>query len=162
MFICHRGPDTQLSFVRDMLSHEFRDRSVYVDTWALQPGEPDWPTLSRNLSDASIVLVVLSPRFQESAWCLEELCAAIKQGRLDKTTGAEWKTLRVVCFGKDSAKVDEDQMASALVELKDSAKQTPQLQTIASLGDAAILQRWRSALQKAGAVVHWQFDGSGR
>ena len=152
MYICHRGPDTKDNFVSDMVKHELQGRSVYADRWGLQPGEPDWPTLLSNLKNARIVLVVLSPRFQESAWCLEELCAAIDQGRLGKMT------LRVVCFGKGTAKVDEDRMALALAKLKSAAE----LQDIASLGDAAILQRWRSALQKAGGRVSWPFDGSGR
>ena len=152
VFICHRGPDTKDNFVSDMVKHELQGRSLYADKWGLQPGEPNWPTLLSNLRSARIVLVVLSPRFQESAWCLEELCAATEQGRLDE------KTLRVVWFGKGTAKVDEDQMALALVELKGAA----QLQDIASLGDAAILQRWRSALQKAAETVAWPFDEGGR
>ena len=152
VFICHRGPDTKLNFVSDLLKHELQGRSVYADKWGLQPGEPNWPTLLNNVRKAGIVLVVLSPRFQESAWCLEELCAAIDQGRLDKLT------LRVVCFGRSTDKIFESQLAMALVELKGA----PQLEEISSMGDAAILQRWRSALQKAKGIVSKQFDESSR
>ena len=121
----------------------------YADKWGLQPGEPNWPTLLSNLRSARIVLVVLSPRFQESAWSLKELCAATEQGRHRNGT------LRVVCFGKGTDKIVASQLATALLELKGAAH----LQKLASLGDAAILQRWRSALQKAGGVVSWLFQG---
>ncbi len=74
VFVSHRGPDTKWNFAEDM-KVELPDRNVFVDKSDLHPGPngTGWDSILYALTTARVVLVVLSDRFQESAYCMEEL-----------------------------------------------------------------------------------------
>ena len=77
VFICHRGPDGK----RDIVGHikerlERANLIVFVDYELRKGGVHSWPEILATLRGARRVLVLLSPRFEESPWCLEEARAA--------------------------------------------------------------------------------------
>lgn len=73
MFISHRGPDTKLGLVGNMLSRLQRcGLHVFMDA-DLEPGDVAWDTIQAKLRGARTVLLVLSPKFQTSWWCVNRL-----------------------------------------------------------------------------------------
>lgn len=74
VFISHRGPDTKQNFV-DVL-HRFlslQNLKAFVDFGELEIGERTWPAIENAIQNAEICVVVLSPKYAESDWCLKEL-----------------------------------------------------------------------------------------
>ena len=93
--------------------------------------------------------MVLSPGFQDSAWCLEELRLtwhyAAQQSQPDRH-------LKVVFAGVKPGAVDETALAAALCELRQQGHMWP------GVTDAAALADWRKALRSVGAVTGWLYN----
>ena len=76
-FVSHRGFDTKWSFVEGLAKYELAGRRVFVEYCGLDKVEETWSRSTAALLQARLVVLVLSPRFQESAWCMEELRVAM-------------------------------------------------------------------------------------
>eukprot|EP00253_Pinus_taeda_P035027 PITA_35027 len=81
VFINHRGPDTKATFAsplyRRLLSHGFR---AFLDEQELEAGI-DFPSqIVHVIGAASVHVAVFSPRYTESAWCLNELLLMRESG----------------------------------------------------------------------------------
>ena len=73
MFISHRGPDTKLGLVGHLFSRLERTHlDVFMDA-DLKPGDVAWDTIQAKLRGARTVLLVLSPKFQNSWWCVNTM-----------------------------------------------------------------------------------------
>ena len=73
VFISHRGPDTKRSLVSH-IEHKLRRFNLDVFTdYSMEKGVKSWQTVLEKLRGAHRVLLVLSPGFEDSCWCLEEL-----------------------------------------------------------------------------------------
>jgi len=74
VFISHRGPDVK----KTLASLIYRDLtkcglSVFLDKDELRTGDYISPAISTAIHAASIHIVIFSPGYAESTWCLEEL-----------------------------------------------------------------------------------------
>ena len=114
-------------------------------------GEP-WPHVLATLRGARGVLLLLTPGFEESPWCLEEARAVA--ARLDEARGnsaAQDATLPVF-IGRE-ASWDEEKLLAAFVEFwagpehSDFAQQRAEEPELA----AGLVERWREVLR---SVAH--------
>ena len=72
VFICHRGPEVKRSLVGHIKgSLQRANLTVFVD-YELREGVMSWPHILATLRGARRVLILLTPAFEESPWCLEE------------------------------------------------------------------------------------------
>ncbi|GLJ08045.1 hypothetical protein SUGI_0080290 [Cryptomeria japonica] len=74
VFISHRGEDTKQN-IASHLYHNLQQRgyTVFLDKNSIRGGEPITKSIRRAIRSASVHVVIFSPRFAESAWCLDEL-----------------------------------------------------------------------------------------
>lgn len=81
VFINHRGPDVKHTFASHLYhclcAHGLR---VFLDTEELQKGESITDQLERAIQRSSVHVVILSQRYAESAWCLDELSLMLQSG----------------------------------------------------------------------------------
>jgi hypothetical protein len=78
VFISHRGPDVKTGFVSHLVNRLHGSNvSTFVD-YELRPGSPAWPQIQACLRAARVQLVIISPDFAGSWWCLEELRIAMQ------------------------------------------------------------------------------------
>ncbi|KAH9289651.1 hypothetical protein KI387_033768 [Taxus chinensis] len=81
VFINHRGPD-----VKDTLaSHIYYSLhstglNVFFDRPELQPGQRLHPAIAEAIRTSSVHIAILSPKYAESPWCLDELCLMLESG----------------------------------------------------------------------------------
>lgn len=75
VFVCHRG-ETKRKLVSHVKARLQRSSlHVFVD-YELEKGGDSWQNILESLRRARRVLAILSPEFERSPWCLEELWAA--------------------------------------------------------------------------------------
>lgn len=134
VFVSHRGPDTKRNFV-EYLQLALPGRNIFVDRVSLRKADVGWETIVGALSTARIVLIVLSPEYQRSFWCLEELRIAFQQREQGKAD------IHVVAFGTGVQKIDMD-------ALNDSLQQWQQ-----HYGAGNPLADWQDALQYARGIT---------
>ena len=74
VFISHRGEDTKQN-TASYLYHNLRRRgySVFLDKYSIRGGEPIRDSIRHAIRSTSVHIVIFSPRFAESEWCLDEL-----------------------------------------------------------------------------------------
>ncbi|BFG41361.1 hypothetical protein CerSpe_276350 [Prunus speciosa] len=74
VFLSFRGEDTRLSFVSH-LYHELQLRGIktFKDDPKLERGTPISSELFNTIEDSRLAIVVLSPNYASSSWCLDEL-----------------------------------------------------------------------------------------
>lgn len=81
VFINHRGPDVKKTFAshlyRRLLLHGFR---VFLDQQEMQAGDRVISQIEGAIATASVHIAILSPRYAESKWCLDELLLMLKSG----------------------------------------------------------------------------------
>lgn len=85
VFISHRGPEVKNTFAgylhRDLRAHGFQP---FLDKKELRPGEyidPQYidPQIEGAIESAYVHIVILSPGFADSRWCLDELLLILKK-----------------------------------------------------------------------------------
>ncbi|CAL8173860.1 unnamed protein product [Prunus armeniaca] len=74
VFLSFRGEDTRLSFVSH-LYHELQLRGIktFKDDRELEIGTPISSELIKAIEESTLAIVVLSPNYASSSWCLDEL-----------------------------------------------------------------------------------------
>jgi len=74
VFISFRGPDTRNTFVDHLYAH-LKRKGIFAfkDDQRLEKGESLSPQLLQAIQNSRISIVVLSERYAESTWCLEEM-----------------------------------------------------------------------------------------
>ncbi|XP_020425442.1 TMV resistance protein N-like [Prunus persica] len=74
VFLSFRGEDTRLSFVSH-LYHElqFRGIKTFKDDPKLERGTPISSELFNAIEESRLAIVILSPNYASSSWCLDEL-----------------------------------------------------------------------------------------
>ncbi|KAL6269489.1 hypothetical protein ACE6H2_026400 [Prunus campanulata] len=74
VFLSFRGEDTRLSFVSH-LYHELQHRGIktFKDDPKLERGTPISSELFNAIEESRLAIVVLSPNYASSSWCLDEL-----------------------------------------------------------------------------------------
>jgi hypothetical protein len=83
VFLSFRGEDTRHGFTKklyDSLSKQ--DFRVFLDDSGMTQGDEIAPTLMEAIEDSALSIIILSPRYANSHWCLEELARICELKRL--------------------------------------------------------------------------------
>ncbi|CAI0422461.1 unnamed protein product [Linum tenue] len=74
-FISFRGEDIRDQFLSHLFRHlnEVKKLETFKDDTKIKGGDEISPTLSRAIEGSAVYVVVLSPNYATSKWCLEEL-----------------------------------------------------------------------------------------
>nr|XP_011461852.1 PREDICTED: TMV resistance protein N-like isoform X2 [Fragaria vesca subsp. vesca] len=74
VFLSFRGEDTRWSFTSH-LCHWLTKRGIktFMDDQGLEVGDPISPNVLKAVEESRLAIVVLSPNYASSTWCLEEL-----------------------------------------------------------------------------------------
>lgn len=135
VFLSFRGADTRKGFT-DRLYNKLWLEGVrtFRDDEGLERGDEVAPGLLEAIQDSAAAIAVISERYAESRWCLEEL-ATIADGR---------KLLLPVFYGVDPSDVRRQRgpFKAGFERLVESC-------------GAEKVQRWRDAMEKAGNISGW-------
>ncbi|XP_015965333.1 disease resistance protein RPV1 [Arachis duranensis] len=83
VFLSFRGPDTRHSFIAPLYDAlQLRGVRVFRDDDGLERGDEIAPTLLEAIDDSAASIVVLSPNYAGSRWCLEELAKICDSDKL--------------------------------------------------------------------------------
>ncbi|KAM5558693.1 hypothetical protein ABKV19_020399 [Rosa sericea] len=86
VFLSFRGEDTRKGIVSS-LYHELKTRGIqtFMDDQGLQQGMPISPSLLTAIEESRCAVVLLSPNYASSAWCLDELAKILQCSEANKT-----------------------------------------------------------------------------
>lgn len=83
VFLSFRGEDTRHTITRNLYDslteHGVR---VFLDDTGMTQGDEIAPSLMEAIEDSAAAIIILSPRYANSHWCLEELARICELGRL--------------------------------------------------------------------------------
>ncbi|GLJ08060.1 hypothetical protein SUGI_0080620 [Cryptomeria japonica] len=81
VFINHRGADTKQSLA-SFAYHNLENRGfkVFFDKRSIRPGQYTPQAITSAIRSSSVHIVILSPKYAESEWCLDELLLIIQTG----------------------------------------------------------------------------------
>ncbi|CAN0842453.1 Disease resistance protein L6 [Linum grandiflorum] len=85
VFLSFRGPDTRSNITN--ILYRFLTRSkirTFRDDDELRKGEGIWPNLVKAICQSKISVVIFSPRYAESKWCLKELAEIVEHRKREK------------------------------------------------------------------------------
>ena len=144
IFICHRGPDVKGNLVGHIKERLQRaNLNVFVD-YGMRTGVESWPHVLATLRGARGVLILLTPDFEKSPWCLEE--ARVVAARLDKARGAGAPQVAVLpVFIDREASWDKAKLLAAFNKFS-ADRDFDQLRDKEPGLAAAIMEHWRKAL----------------
>ncbi|XP_024186896.1 toll/interleukin-1 receptor-like protein [Rosa chinensis] len=86
VFLSFRGEDTRKGIVSS-LYHELKTRGIqtFMDDQGLQQGMPISPSLLTAIEESRCAVVLLSPNYASSTWCLDELAKILQCSEAKKT-----------------------------------------------------------------------------
>ncbi|XP_062002377.1 disease resistance protein RPV1-like [Rosa rugosa] len=86
VFLSFRGEDTRKGIVSS-LYHELKTRGIqtFMDDQGLQQGMPISPSLLTAIEESRCAVVLLSPNYASSTWCLDELAKILQCSEANKT-----------------------------------------------------------------------------
>ena len=142
VFISHRGPDTKLKLVSHLKGRLGRaNLDVFLDS-DLKLGSSAWPGVLAKLRGATRVVLVLSPQFEDSWYCLEELRIAVER--------RQPLSVLPVFIDREPGDYDDDKLERAFKKLRNDMPRAP----------ASIVGRWRSAFHDVGQITGLKHDSS--
>ncbi|XP_042965051.1 disease resistance protein RPV1-like [Carya illinoinensis] len=138
VFLSFRGTDTRNNFIAHLYPALCqRGIDTYKDDENLESGEIISPTLLEAIENSMISIIVLSPNYASSSWCLEELtkileCKETKQ-----------QIVLPVFYHVDPSEVrkQEGSFGKALAKHQERFKEDPKV------------QRWKEALQEVAGLA---------
>ena len=135
MFVSHRG-----TLKRGLISHIVKrlrraNLDVFVD-YEMSKGVESWALILAKLRGAHRVLLVLSPGFEESPWCLEEARVAAER----------CEAVLPVFFDRKPGDVDAAQLQRAWQKLRHERPSAP----------ANTPELWQGALRDIAGVSGWE------
>ena len=152
MFICHRGPDVKGDLVGHIKERLQRANLVVFVDYGMPKGVESWAHVLATLRGARGVLILLTPGFEESPWCLEE--ARVVAARLDEPRAASAPQVAVLpVFIDREASWDEGALPAALIEFS-AHRDFDQLREEEPQTAANILAHWRKALDRVARVSY--------
>ncbi|KAL5548703.1 hypothetical protein UlMin_003934 [Ulmus minor] len=79
VFISFRGDDTRKTFTGHLYAALLRDEiKAYIDEKSLEKGEDISRALPKAIEESAISIIVFSPNYASSTWCLNELVHILK------------------------------------------------------------------------------------
>ncbi|XP_040362032.1 TMV resistance protein N isoform X2 [Rosa chinensis] len=142
VFLSFRGEDTRTGFVSH-LYRELQYRQVFKtfkDDRELEIGASISPELLRAIEQSHLAIVVLSPNYASSTWCLDELSKIIES----METGD--KRILPVFFNVDPSDVRHQRSSFAEAFAKHEVKFS---------NDPEKVEKWREALRKVANLSGW-------
>ena len=135
VFVSHRGPEAKWQLVSHIVEGLRTAKvQVFVD-YALEKGEPAWDTITANLREAKYVLLVLTPGFESSCWCLEEARLMVEHR----------KSILPIFYGREPGCWNKDHLKNSLEAFR-------------KYKSADTMERWRSALRSISGIAGWVFN----
>lgn len=140
VFLSFRGEDTRAGFVSHLHHALLRHRvNAFIDDY-LQRGERISPSLIEAIEGSRIAIVVFSPNFAASTWCLDELV------RILECRGSKGQLVRPVFLYVDPSEMRKEKGIFASQMAKHEA----------DFGDDTNkVRRWRLALREAANLSGW-------
>ncbi|XP_048136200.1 disease resistance protein L6-like [Rhodamnia argentea] len=139
VFLSFRGADTRHAFIGPLYDAlRSKDVRAFRDNEGMNRGDQISPSLLAAIEDSAMAIVVISPDYAGSHWCLEEL-AKICECR---------KLILPVFYGVDPSDV-RHQRGPFEGAFERHVKR---------FGDARV-SAWRAAMRQAGGVSGWIFRG---
>ncbi|KAM5558836.1 hypothetical protein ABKV19_020489 [Rosa sericea] len=142
VFLSFRGEDTRWGFI----SHLYRELEfwrafkIFKDDRELEIGASISPELLSAIEQSHLAIVVLSPDYASSTWCLDELSKIIES----METGD--KRILPVFFNVDPSDVRHQRSSFADAFAKHEVKFSNQIEKV---------ERWREALRKVANLAGW-------
>ena len=142
IFVCHRG-ETKRKLVGHIKARLKRSSlHVFVD-YELEKGGESWRTVLESLRRAQRVLVVLSPDFERSPWCLEELWTATQSISFSNV-------VLPVFYDREPGDVDSAKLRLTWREYNSTCPGQSHMRDV-------LLQRWHKALKDVSGLSSWVF-----
>ncbi|CAL8999652.1 unnamed protein product, partial [Prunus brigantina] len=139
VFLSFRGIDTRRGFTAHLYDELwFRSITTFRDDNELERGTTISPTLLRAVEESRIAIVILSPNYASSSWCLDEVSKIVECKDVD--------TILPIFYDVDPTDVRKQMgtFAEAFNKHKKNFKK-----------DKAKVQRWRAALTKVSNISGW-------
>ncbi|PRQ44688.1 putative winged helix-turn-helix DNA-binding domain, toll-like receptor [Rosa chinensis] len=142
VFLSFRGEDTRWGFI----SHLYRELEfwqafkIFKDDRELEIGASISPELLSAIEQSHLAIVVLSPNYASSTWCLDELSKIIESMEKGK------KRILPVFFNVDPSDVRHQRSSFADAFAKHEVKFSDQIEKV---------ERWREALRKVANLSGW-------
>ena len=152
VFICHRGPEVKGNIVGHIKERLQRANLIVFVDHEMRKGVESWPHVLSTLRGARGVLILLTPGFEESPWCLEEVRAVA--ARLDEAYGAGARPEVVLpVFIDREASWDERKLPGALKEFS-ADRDFQQLHRDEPGLAADVIGYWRKSLDLVACVSY--------
>ena len=151
VFICHRGPEVKRTLVGHIKERLERANLIVFVDYELRKGVESWPDILATLRGARRVLILLTPNFEDSPWCLEEARAAA--ARLDAVVP--------VLLAREDVSWDTEKLWAAH-EAFSAEREFGQLRA-EKIGMAALMVgHWRKALNSVAGVSYLMHSSESR
>ncbi|BFG34511.1 hypothetical protein CerSpe_207850 [Prunus speciosa] len=137
VFLSFRGIDTRRGFTAHLYDKlRFRSVTTFRDDNDLERGTTISPTLLRAVEESWFAIVILSPNYASSTWCLDEVSKIVECMKID--------TILPVFYDVDPSDVRKQMgtFAEAFNKHEKNFKKEK-------------VQRWRDALTKVGNIAGW-------
>ncbi|CAL8161508.1 unnamed protein product [Prunus armeniaca] len=139
VFLSFRGVDTRRGFTAHLYDRLwFRSITTFRDDNELERGTTISPTLLRAVEESWFAIVILSPNYASSTWCLDEVSKIVECMKID--------TILPVFYDVDPSDVRKQMGTFAEAFNKHKMKFKKEKEKV---------QRWRDALTKVGNIAGW-------
>ncbi|CAN0854752.1 Disease resistance protein L6 [Linum grandiflorum] len=141
VFLNFRGPDTRDNFT-DILYRFLSHSKIHTfrDDDELRKGEGIWPNLVKAIGQSKISVIIFSPRYAESKWCLKELAEIIEHRKREKG-----HIILPVFY-----KVDPGDVRNQTGPYRSAFQQHKR-----NKFDEETIQNWKAALNEVGSLKGW-------
>ncbi|CAL2231546.1 unnamed protein product [Prunus armeniaca] len=144
VFLSFRGEDTRSTITKNIYEElEKRSVRVFRDDEGLNRGDEIASSLLEAIEDSAAAIVVLSPRYAESRWCLEELAKICERSRRLHLM------ILPVFYQVDPSDVRRQRGPFA-----------EHFRAHEQVYENAVVSRWRSAMAKVGGTAGYIFNAS--
>ncbi|KAI5352525.1 hypothetical protein L3X38_005416 [Prunus dulcis] len=144
VFLSFRGEDTRSTITKNIYEElEKRSVRVFRDDEGLNRGDEIASSLLEAIEDSAAAIVVLSPRYAESRWCLEELAKICERSRRLRLM------ILPVFYQVDPSDVRRQRDPFA-----------EHFRAHELVYENAVVSSWRSAMAKVGGTAGYIFNAS--
>ncbi|KAJ4719283.1 Disease resistance protein [Melia azedarach] len=138
VFLSFRGEDTRHTIIESLYKALYQNGiRVFRDNDGLNRGDEIAPSLIDAIYDSAASIIILSPRYGNSKWCLKELAKICQLNRL----------ILPVFYGVDPSDVRRQQGPFK----EDFERHEKRFA-------AELVLEWRNAMEKVGGIAGWVFN----
>ena len=145
VFICHHEREVEHKLVGRIKERLERANLVVSVDCEMRKGDHSWPHVLATLRNARGALILLTPGFEGSPWCLEEVRAvAARLLGEERAAGARQYAVLPVFIDRE-ASWDEGRLPAAFREFS-ASRDFDQLRAEEPGVAASVMEHWRTAL----------------